>query len=260
MTPGNSRRSGILILEGGDDFRSLGRHVVSRSAIIACGEKWKVIDALQRVSPGEEQQFLFLVDCDYDVPCERLQPARNLVLTANVDIESDMLDCGLVSHLLHELVSPALLSDDRALQQLASALLDEAIALAIEIGRFRLVSARDELGFKFDGLRLGRLQRGTRIDQQLATVLHQRSTLTVDVGELIKLVACVPPARNLCHGKDLLAALAVVMRERFNVPTDDLRSMPRLVRAFFDADALARWPVVRYIRRWEIANARRLLR
>ena len=256
-----SRDQGVLILEGGDDLRSLGRHVRSPAAIIVCGAKWKVLDAYGRVGPGEAERFLFLVDCDYDVPCERLKPTRNLMVTTNADIESDMLDCGLVPHLLRELVPAAAALDSDRLKELADDLMQEARELAVSVGRFRFANARDGLGLNFQDLRLVRIRRAGGVDlQQLGATLQQRSQSDIGIVELVALATAVPPERRLCQGKDLMAALAVVLRARFNVPTDELRALPRLVRAFFDSDALERWPTVRHIRRWEVATARKVLR
>lgn len=77
---------GILIVEGYDDVRLFSPHSVGKESLLPCGNKDKLLDAYGRLEPGEEARIVFVADCDYDVPAERLRPASNLIITDYVDV------------------------------------------------------------------------------------------------------------------------------------------------------------------------------
>lgn len=257
-------QQGVLLLEGRDDVRLFGPHSFGLETVIPCGSKPKLLDAYSRIRPGEERLFLFIADCDYDVPAGKLAPSRNLVLTTNVDVETDLLDLGLLDRLVLETVPSAVVSETH-LASLSSEVLSRSVALAEAIGQLRQVSAVEGLGLSFDGLRYHRYRsRGevTADRAKLAKVTreHAGEPVNIDPGGLETRAAAIPGGLRVCHGKDLIGAIAAVLHEDYGVPAEQLRFLPSLLRTAVDSGVLTRWALVRRIRRWETQTGRRVLR
>src|SRR5205823_5004301 len=78
----------ILVVEGRDDFLTFAPRCGTVTSIITAGKKYHVLDAHDHLRPDERDRFVFVVDCDYDVPAGRLAPGPNLILTRNSDRET----------------------------------------------------------------------------------------------------------------------------------------------------------------------------
>jgi hypothetical protein len=253
----------LVFVEGRDDVRLLAPYSLGLELFIPCGNKRKLLEAYAGIEDGEESRFLFIADCDYDVPAGALAPQQSLLLTNGVDVEADLFGLGVLEALVLELVPPAV-SSPAALDVITQSVRERVLALAEAIGRFRQLSAVSGLGIAFGDLKYHkyRLPGTAQVDEdKLARVLLQSSGIqTLDAHGLLEQAREIPCGITMCHGADILGSLAAVLHKDFNVPIAVLRQLPSLLRASTTAEQLERWEVVRRIRRWEQRHGRCLLR
>jgi len=254
---------GILILEGGDDLRLFLEHAISGQSLIACGNKRKLLEAHALLEIGEDRRIIFVTDCDYDVPAGRLRPSDNLIVTGLTDVEADLLALGVLRRMVIELVPVALESDAQA-SNITQTVMERASALAEPVGRFRLLSAQNDLKLCFKKLRLGRYRHAHTANADItgiAQTLASRSPeCPLTSKELLEAVAQVQENPQLCQGKDLLLGAISVLHQDYAVPTSRLKEAHSMLRLALTADAFETWSVVRRIDRWETQTARRVLR
>jgi hypothetical protein len=237
-------------------------YCVTAAALIPCGNKRKLLEAHALLQAGEELRIVCVLDCDYDVATERLAPRRNLIITDGVDVESDLLRLGVIERLVTELVPRATRSDDER-AAISKAVGERAGSLAEAIGRFRLLSAREGWDLRFDGIRHHRY-RTTNVASadtaKLAVTLCNTSGICpMSPTELDGVAAEMETGPELCHGKDLLDAIATVLHQDYGVEKQRLTALDALCRVAVSKEAFERWMVVRRLVRWQHASGRRVL-
>src|SRR4051794_5380989 len=85
----------VLIVEGRDDFLVFADRCHALHAIIVAGNKPRALDAYRRLQQNEHDSFVFVLDCDYDVPLGTVTPKENLIVTRNADKEADFAELGI---------------------------------------------------------------------------------------------------------------------------------------------------------------------
>jgi len=143
------------MLEGRDDLLVFSPRCVSLDSIIVCGNKPKLLEAYELTESSERDRIVFIADCDYDVPSGRLSPGEGLILTKHTDIETDLVELGIVRSIALRAVPSSRGSDD-AVASTERHILEEAIKLAETPGQLRHLSAVRGLGLKVGGLQLRR--------------------------------------------------------------------------------------------------------
>jgi hypothetical protein len=255
---------GILIVEGHDDVRVFAPHCIGGESVLPCGNKKKLLDAYARLRPGEEARLVFVADCDYDVPANRLTGQHNLILTERVDIEADLISLGLFRRVVHEIV-PSASGSDVQCAAIATAVIGRAGALAEAIGKFRLVSTCDDLGLRFDGIvyRRYRAKGGSVVDfAKLGHALHKTSpNCGVTPDELIARAKSVAGDPKLRNGKDTIEIAKIVLHEDFGIKKAEVANLAVLIRLALSGDTatMARWSVVRRLANWQTSVGRVVL-
>jgi hypothetical protein len=269
LTDGRLRLSGlppdqgILLLEGRDDVRLLAPILLGLDAVIPCGNKPKLLQAFHALRSGEDRRFVFVADCDYDVPLGRLAPAENLILTSGVDVEADLISLGLTERIVTELV-PEAINSDTGLRETTRIVEERAMAIADAVGRFRRLSAERGLGLSFATLRYRRHRTAGSNDvdlAKLARTLRQTNPMCgLDARELETLARALPVANNGAHGDDLLGGIEAVLRDDLRVTPPSVETLVRLLRASATTETFEQWDVYRRLRAWEARTGRRILR
>jgi hypothetical protein len=253
---------GILMVEGRNDVRVFIRHVISATTLIPCGNKRKLLEAHALLRPGEDQHVVFVVDCDYDVPAGRLRPGGNLIVTEHVDVEADLIRLGLVERLVTELVPSALESEARKVA-VTHAVVERSSALAEAIGKFRLLTASEDIRIRFHGLRYRRYRTQSAISadmEKLGATLHNSAeNCTMTPIELVAAAEALPGGPKICHGKDMIGSVAAVLHDDFGVDMREVAGIPGMLRLAITDEAFARWGVSRRLAQWQRATGRYVL-
>jgi hypothetical protein len=259
---GLPRDQGILILEGGNDVRLFLARSIGAQSLIACGCKRTLLEAHSMLQPAEHLQMVFLADCDYDVPTGRLTPRPNLIVTEFTDVEADLLSLGLLERIILELVPQAIESEEQR-SVITETVMHRASSLAEAIGRFRLLSAQQDLRLVFKGLKLSRHRNlgtsGADVKKLAQTLTARSESCVLSAADLHTAVAEIEGGIKMCHGKDLLSAIVAVLHQDYGVPGTRLTETQSMLRLALTPEAFDRWDVVRRIRIWEQRTGRRVL-
>lgn len=253
--------SAILVVEGRNDVRLLSQACRSLDHIIAAGSKWKVLDAAERLADSERSTFVFVVDCDYDVPAGKVRAAPHLILTHHSDAEADLVALGALRLLVLELI-PRAAESEAELDRIARLVGERTIALAEGQGRIRRLSRIEALGLEFDAERLGKYRTvgSSGVDlNRLARNILNNSRQSGEADELLRRAEYQGDALSVCNGHDLVASLRHVLHKDFGVRLRRLEALDELLRAV-GGRLIADWSVVHRLRRWQASVGRSVLR
>lgn len=278
----------IVVVEGTTDKRALLPFLGQGVIIVPARGKEEVIAAFDSLEPHLRTAVLFVIDCD-GATDGRLKGHRDLIITANRDIEADLVfELRACERVAHELLGVK--HDHRAAvhQQLELALTD-----ASRVSR-RLTLALDTA--RGQGLPCGLVDRRTRLRRRLRVadlpdvatwrVEHDKLDLRSAVADLQGLIgwsgaeagsvvratrlAMNTPCRvhsvpecdcgnmRLCNGHHLVGAFEAILIQDHGL-TFAQGEIDRAIRMGADRDRLDSWVVATRIRVWEAGTGRRVL-
>jgi hypothetical protein len=246
--------AGVIVVEGPDDKRIFYHRAIRPNQVIPAGGRGLLLASYEAATNIDHERIMFVTDCDYAVRAGELSGGPGLAITANTDIEADLLALGLLPKVITEIVPSALSGDQVA--RVADQSLKMAKVLALPLGRVRMATKPlgVDLGFNdFDFAKYWKKGDNGLDFDKLIRVISDRLKLEGRREDLIELVAATPGDDNMCHGKDLLSALrAVLMKERRldgKKVTREVLSM--MLRIALDDQKFEEWPLVQRIRSWE---------
>ncbi len=251
---------GVLIVEGPDDKRVFARHVRDAAQILPAGGRTLLISAHQKANLDQRQKIVFVTDCDYEVRRGALRGAPDLVITSLTDMESDLLDLGLVESIVVDLV-PRALESRAACLRIASKLRLGAEAISLPLGRIRM--AAKPLGVPLDlaDVKLARYwdsKNSVMNYGKLVSAMHTKVAEVIGFDDWRKLVDRAPEDRGMCHGKDLVRALSFLLKSEYRVESATPDLIVRMMRANLNEKHLDAWDVVRRVRAWQQRHHRQV--
>src|SRR5258708_3018119 len=253
---------GVLVVEGPDDKRVLGEHVLDRRQIVVAGGRRLLLNAHELAHGESENRLLFLTDCDYEIAAGTLHGAVDLVITQHADLEADLLFAGAMGRIVGEVL--ANIEGNEELRILSDEVLSRAIAMAEPIGRMRKVARLREIEIDVVDLRYQRARapHTLAVDvRRLAQMVVQRSPrCDLSADELHELATSVDGGELVCNGHDLVAAIQSVLHEDYGVDVARLGGALTLLHMAADRTLLARCEILGRIERWEKHSGRKLLR
>ena len=253
---------GVAFLEGEDDRRALGGRFVPHEQLVVTDGKARLVAARRSIEPGDESCFVFLADCDFDVPARLLSPEPNLLLTRNPSLETDLVEAGLARQLVEELVPRSKWHHGDA-DRTAEILVSNAVALAEGLGKIRHASRCMGLALDFTTMRANlrryRRSRGADLEKMLDVLAADREQPMFDREALAASVADTPSGLLVCDGHDLEQAIAAVLREDFGLSGEDARAVPRVLRASLDRDRFEGTEIGQRLVGWQGTFGRRIL-
>jgi hypothetical protein len=258
------RKLGVLIVEGPNDRRLFFRHVVAPSQIMPTSGRTLLLAAYADTTEHDRERMIFVTDCDYEVRRGVLAPSPSLVISEGTDVESDLVQLGLLEGVVGELVPEALVSDDRV-AEIADSALRDAVKFAHPLGRIRM--AAQPLGVPLNLEKIRHRQywpnrRGDAVDvKKMIRTTHQviSKELDITLSDWQELVHSTPDDNGMCHGKDLIRAFRFSLGQRHNIGNDvEDETISRLLRAGLWPSRLEVWSVAKRIRQWEAATGRQI--
>lgn len=252
---------GIAFLEGEDDRRCLAERYIALEQVVVGEGKDNLIGAYERAESDEHRVFVFLADCDYDVPAHRLRPQSNLVVTRNPSLETDLIEAGLVSQLVQELIPREKWTGSAG--DTAERITDSAIALAEGLGKLRLLARVDNVPIDFSNFRknLRRYRKDGRADTEKMLDVMQGDPEQPDFDR-VKMtgdVAALSGGFRVCDGHDLMEAIRIVLRDDFALEGKEVYSLDRILRASLGPQVFEQLEFATRVRRWEAESGRRIL-
>jgi hypothetical protein len=259
-----SENFGSLIVEGPDDKRLFYRHVVWSQLITVSGGRTLLVSALEKARDTDKQRMLFLTDCDYEVMFGTLSGGPDRVITANADVESDLIELGMLGRIVEEVVPRALNSPSES-EEITREVFQRSVAFARPLGRMRAVVQPFGIGLDLGNLDFGRhrIPNSTDVDldKLYRTVYARIRDSGLTATEFRSRAESMPSLYQMCKGKDLVRAIHFVLRRDYRVPNnvtpDVLASM---LRFGLEDRRFESWEVTRRIRGWEARTGSVILR
>ncbi|MGW7668206.1 hypothetical protein ACWGJX_13885 [Streptomyces sp. NPDC054775] len=258
---GLGANAGILVVEGPDDKRLFARHVLDIAQVLPAGGRTLLLSAYEKASTAQRSKIIFVTDCDYEVRRGNLRGGLGLVITTLTDLESDLIGMGLLDSLVTEMVPRALDSEDGR-RRVSEQLRRTAEDIALPLGRIRMAAQPLGVELNLDELRLHKFRNsrnGAVEVQKLIDSVHTKVAHLVSLREWRELVSATPDDRGMCHGKDLLRAVAVVIKDDLKAGVVTAEQLARNLRLSADQGQLEKWDVVRRIKNWQQVNGRSIL-
>lgn len=258
------KKLGMLIVEGPNDRRLFFRHVVAPSQIMPTSGRTLLLSAYAKTTEHDRERMVFVTDCDYEVRRGILHPGPSLVISDGTDVESDLVQLGLLEGVVGELVPEALVSDDRV-AEIADAALRDAVKFARPLGKIRMAAQPLGVPLNLEKIRHRHYWpklRGETVDvEKMIRTVHQTISKEFDISQEYwrELVNSTPDDNGMCHGKDLLRAFRFSLDQRYSLAKDvEDETVCRLLRASLWPSHLEVWKVAKRIRQWESATGRQI--
>jgi hypothetical protein len=261
---GSPPNVGLLIVEGPDDKRIFIRHAHAPALIVPAGGRRTLLKAYESADEQDRAKLLFLTDCDYEVRRGSLRAngRQGLVITEKTDVESDLIDLGLLEPVVADIVAAAL-NPARA-EQIVDRCLGEATQFALPLGRARMAAQPLGVALHLGDINFSRhwdnKNQTVDVEKLMRTIYARLGEIGVSLDDWLKLVDETPDDLDMCHGKDLVRAFYWSLKQRHTLPADiSPLAIQRLMRFSLWKRDLERWSVGRRIREWEEATGRRIL-
>ncbi|MGY5120993.1 hypothetical protein ACWC2H_34965 [Streptomyces sp. 900105755] len=176
-------------------------------------------------------------------------------------MESDLLALGLIESIILELV-PRALESRASCNQITAKIRTRAERIALPLGRLRMAAQPLGIPLNLDDIKLSRYwdaKTGSMNFTRLVDAMHSKVSSVIDFNEWRKLVADTPEDIGMCQGKDLVRALAFLLKSEYRVDGASVEMVVRIIRASLTSHHLESWEVIRRIKRWQENNRRYLL-
>ncbi|MDE0420045.1 MAG: DUF4435 domain-containing protein [Gammaproteobacteria bacterium] len=244
----------ILFVEGGSDVEFFRRFVTQTVAVVAVGDKEKVISAMHLVAVEEYRAVAGVVDVDFGRIDDTAPRCPGLFLTDDHDIEMMIVRSGAFEDLVTALASRPKLEKFGRDVRLA------VLQGAAVIGQLRYVSRVRGLSLRFEGLPIGKLvEDDLSVDERKligrVLALSGRRENGVTFDRLLELMAgrAQHDLYQICCGHDVMEvvgkALRRVVGNRSGAETKR-EHLERILRLAYDGKFLARTSLYRDLYGW----------
>lgn len=260
--PGNEHLA-FLIVEGETD-RTFYRNFINKAKcqISVAHNKSAVIQVVAILEKEVFSGFLATVDADFDILEGKSPPSQNVLFTDVHDIEMMILKSGALEKVLGEFGAEEKIDKHQNDGKDVRTMLLEC---SVPLGYLRLISVRESLSLKFEGLDFadfvdretlkldlskllravkGRSQRQDIADKQLLASIQGLKRDTYDIW-------------HLCSGHDVISVLSVGLRKAigsWNANDVKLEILERNLRLAFERAHFQETRLYALIQQWEKDN------
>lgn len=249
-------KSTVLVVEGNDDRRLFITRIISSSDVVPASGKTLLRSALELIRETDKGRVLFFTDCDYDVPAGTLHGGPDVVITESCDVESDLVNLGVLAKVSVEVVPQAITAKDMPLK-IETRVREYAQRLALPFGRIRMAAQPFGVNLKFEDIDFSKYwDDKTRkiLSDKIYQVMwdHLSEDLNISRQDWDARLQEIPDNLVLCHGKDLVKAAQMFFRYLYkmdNKINKDVLAM--MLRLAVDQKIFESWDVVKRIRKWE---------
>ena len=207
----------VLVEGAGSDLRFYNKVIDRQNARSApAHSKENLYDAILTLEQEAFPGILGIADADRDRLLNKPAPSPNILLTDSADLESMLILSPALEKVLLELGSESKIQDLQL--ERSGTVRDMLFTTARPLGALRLISERENLNLKFQGLRYDRfVDKDLLIDtKRLLETLRSRSSNAANhdwqnVAEQMNVIVNDPrvPSSELCNGHDLVAILGI---------------------------------------------------
>lgn len=204
----------FLVVEGRDDRLFCERYTADRCDVVVAEGKESVLEVIRILEHDGSVGVLGMVDPDFDLLEGKVPLGRNVVTCDAHDLEVALVCSPAFDRLLLELGSR------EKIQAIGGDAREWVLSTAAPVGYLRWLSLRENLGLKFQGLKLAPCidRRTLRMDtmELCRRVIHLSMQAGLDEAELSNAAENLRDDRHdMCHvccGEDVMDVLSIGLR------------------------------------------------
>jgi 5S rRNA maturation endonuclease (ribonuclease M5) len=205
----------FLIVEGHSD-KLIYERLVNKQEVrvtIASGKN-NAIKALSILEKEDNfRRVVAVIDADFSRIEQQIPDSNNLFLTDEHDLEMMLIKSAAFDKLLKERGS------EEKIKAFTEDIRETLLKLGQEIGKLRLLSLRNKLDLKFEGLKFGKFidkeKLSINIDELISSIKNHSQKLSLDEQQIKQDLSVISDENHdpwqLCCGHDFISILAIAL-------------------------------------------------
>ncbi|MCZ8065714.1 MAG: DUF4435 domain-containing protein [Microcystis sp.] len=207
-----SDHEGVFLIVEGHSDKLIYERLVNKQEVritIASGKN----NAIKALSILEKENFcrvFAVIDADFSRIEQQIPDSNNLFLTDEHDLEMMLIKSAAFDKLLKERGS------EEKIAAFSKDIRETLLKLGQEIGKLRLLSLRNKLDLKFEGLKFGKFidkeKLSINIDELIRSIKNHSQKLSLDEQQIKQDLSVISDENHdpwqLCCGHDFISILA----------------------------------------------------
>lgn len=210
-----SDHEGVFLIVEGHSDKLIYERLVNKQEVritIASGKN----NAIKALSILEKENFcrvFAVIDADFSRIEQQIPDSNNLFLTDEHDLEMMLIKSAAFDKLLKERGS------EEKIAAFSKDIRETLLKLGQEIGKLRLLSLRNKLDLKFEGLKFGKFidkeKLSINIDELIRSIKNHSQKLSLDEQQIKQDLSVISDENHdpwqLCCGHDFISILAIAL-------------------------------------------------
>ncbi|MDJ0671170.1 MAG: DUF4435 domain-containing protein [Microcystis sp. M53598_WE2] len=210
-----SAHEGVFLIVEGHSDKLIYERLVNKQEVrvtIASGKN-NAIKALSILEKENFRRVVAVIDADFSRIEQQIPDSNNLFLTDEHDLEMMLIKSAAFDKLLKERGS------EEKIAAFPKDIRETLLKLGQEIGKLRLLSLRNELDLKFEGLKFGKFidkeKLSINIDELIRSIKNHSQKLSLDEQQIKQDLSVISDENHdpwqLCCGHDFISILAIAL-------------------------------------------------
>ncbi|CCI25699.1 conserved hypothetical protein [Microcystis aeruginosa PCC 9809] len=210
-----SDHEGVFLIVEGHSDKLIYERLVNKQEVrvtIASGKN-NAIKALSILEKENFRRVVAVIDADFSRIEQQIPDSNNLFLTDEHDLEMMLIKSAAFDKLLKERGS------EEKIAAFSKDIRETLLKLGQEIGKLRLLSLRNELDLKFEGLKFGKFidkkNLSIDIDKLIISIKNHSQKLSLDEQQIKQYLSVISDENHdpwqLCCGHDFISILAIAL-------------------------------------------------
>lgn len=210
-----SDHEGVFLIVEGHSDKLIYERLVNKQEVritIASGKN----NAIKALSILEKENFcrvVAVIDADFSRIEQQISDSNHLFLTDEHDLEMMLIKSAAFDKLLKERGS------EEKIAAFSKDIRETLLKLGQEIGKLRLLSLRNKLDLKFEGLKFGKFidkeKLSINIDELIRSIKNHSQKLSLDEQQIKQDLSVISDENHdpwqLCCGHDFISILAIAL-------------------------------------------------
>ncbi len=210
-----SDHEGVFLIVEGHSDKLIYERLVNKQEVrvtIASGKN-NAIKALSILEKENFRRVVAVIDADFSRIEQQIPDSNNLFLTDEHDLEMMLIKSAAFDKLLKERGS------EEKIAAFPKDIRETLLKLGQEIGKLRLLSLRNKLDLKFEGLKFGKFidkeKLSINIDELIRSIKNHSQKLSLDEQQIKQDLSVISDENHdpwqLCCGHDFISILAIAL-------------------------------------------------
>jgi 5S rRNA maturation endonuclease (ribonuclease M5) len=210
-----SNHEGVFLIVEGHSDKLIYERLVNKQegrVTIASGKN-NAIKALSILEKENFRRVVAVIDADFSRIEQQIPDSNNLFLTDEHDLEMMLIKSAAFDKLLKERGS------EEKIAAFPKDIRETLLKLGQEIGKLRLLSLRNKLDLKFEGLKFGKFidkeKLSINIDELIRSIKNHSHKLSLDEQQIKQDLSVISDENHdpwqLCCGHDFISILAIAL-------------------------------------------------